>query len=109
MTFNEYLTSEALILIPVLYVIGMLLKNTQKISDKYIPIILLVCGISMKLAQASLFLEQNNFLVKLKYIYNFMITSLALILHNIYLLLQIANRNLYYLFSKFYIDNSKHP
>ncbi len=46
MTFNEYLTNEALILIPALYIIGMFLKNTQKINDKYIPIILLICGIA---------------------------------------------------------------
>ena len=45
MDFAQYITQNALILIPVLYVIGMIVKNTEKIDDKYIPIILLVAGI----------------------------------------------------------------
>ncbi|MDU4660159.1 MAG: phage holin family protein, partial [Clostridium butyricum] len=42
----QYITQNALILIPVLYIIGMIIKNTDKISDKYIPLILLVFGIA---------------------------------------------------------------
>ena len=45
MDFAQYITQNALILIPILYVLGMLIKNTEKINDKDIPIILLVAGI----------------------------------------------------------------
>ena len=46
MDFAQYIAQNALILIPVLYVLGMLIKNTEKIDSKYIPIILLVGGIA---------------------------------------------------------------
>ena len=35
-----------LILIPVLYILGKIIGGTEKIPNKYIPLILLVCGIS---------------------------------------------------------------
>ncbi|EPY6430790.1 phage holin family protein [Clostridium sporogenes] len=41
----DYIVEQALILIPVLYVLGMMLKNTQEIKDWTIPWILLVLGI----------------------------------------------------------------
>lgn len=41
---TEYIQSELLILIPVLYLIGCGLKKSNTISDKYIPIILGVAG-----------------------------------------------------------------
>jgi hypothetical protein len=41
----QYITENALILIPVLNIIGVILKDTKKIPDKYIPIILLGFGI----------------------------------------------------------------
>ena len=41
----SYILDKALILIPVLYVIGMILKGIQKIPNKYIPLILLPIGI----------------------------------------------------------------
>lgn len=41
----EYITENALLLIPVLNVIGMIIKNIEKIPDKYIPLILLGVGI----------------------------------------------------------------
>lgn len=41
----EYITENALLLIPVLNVIGMIIKNVEKISDKYIPLMLLGFGI----------------------------------------------------------------
>lgn len=43
----SYVKEYALILIPVLYVVGMILKNigNEIIPDKYIPIILLIIGI----------------------------------------------------------------
>ena len=46
MDFTQYIVQNALVLIPVLYVLGMLIKNTKKIDDKYIPIILLIAGIA---------------------------------------------------------------
>jgi len=45
MDIIKYISEEALILIPVLYVIGMMLKNTPKVKDWLIPYILLVIGI----------------------------------------------------------------
>ena len=41
----EYITGNALLLIPVLNIIGMIIKNIEKIPDKYIPLILLGFGI----------------------------------------------------------------
>ena len=49
MDFFNYITENALILIPVLSIIGMFLKGTQKISNKYIPIILLPVGILLSM------------------------------------------------------------
>ena len=45
MDIIKYISDEALILIPALYVIGMLLKGTPKVQDWLIPYILLVLGI----------------------------------------------------------------
>ena len=45
MDFLNYINKEALILIPILYIIGMLLKGTPKIKDWLIPYVLLVLGI----------------------------------------------------------------
>lgn len=42
---KDYVMENALILIPVIYVLGMMLKGTEKVPDKYIPIILLPIGI----------------------------------------------------------------
>ena len=50
MEFMEYITENALILIPVLYVIGMFLKALEFIKDKYIPCILLVIGVAFCIA-----------------------------------------------------------
>lgn len=49
MDILKYVTEQALILIPALYVIGMILKNSS-VNDKYIPIILLVLGIAGSIA-----------------------------------------------------------
>jgi len=49
MEFFSYITENALILIPVLYIIGMILKGIEKINDKYIPIILLPAGILLSM------------------------------------------------------------
>ena len=45
MEILEYILDKALILIPVLNIIGMLLKGIEKIPDKFIPLILLVFGV----------------------------------------------------------------
>ncbi|WP_346877108.1 phage holin family protein [Clostridium sp. UBA5712] len=46
----NYITENALILIPVLYIIGMILKGIERIKDKYIPLILLPIGIGLAMA-----------------------------------------------------------
>lgn len=45
MEIITYVTENALILIPVLIIIGHIIKNIQFIPDKYIPLILLPFGI----------------------------------------------------------------
>ncbi|WP_346884305.1 phage holin family protein [Clostridium sp. UBA4395] len=50
MEFINYITENALILIPVLYIIGMILKGIEKIKDKYIPLILLPIGMGLAMA-----------------------------------------------------------
>ncbi|WP_346920112.1 phage holin family protein [Clostridium sp. UBA7339] len=50
MEFINYITENALILIPVLYIIGMILKGIERIKDKYIPLILLPIGIGLAIA-----------------------------------------------------------
>lgn len=41
----KFVADGYLILAPVLYVLGMIMKKTEKVSDKYIPLVLLVFGI----------------------------------------------------------------
>ncbi len=45
MEILTYITENALILIPVLIIIGHIIKNVEFINDKYIPLILLPVGI----------------------------------------------------------------
>ena len=45
MDFLSYIMENKLILIPVLYIIGYIIKNTSLIKNKYIPLILLGIGI----------------------------------------------------------------
>lgn len=42
---KDYILDNALILIPAIYVIGAILKGTELVKDKYIPVILLPIGI----------------------------------------------------------------
>ncbi len=49
MDFINYITENALILVPVIYIIGMVLKGIEKVQDKYIPIILLPVGIGLSM------------------------------------------------------------
>ena len=46
---HKFLIEEALILIPVLYVIGMFLKSLETIKDKYIPIIIWGFGVVLSM------------------------------------------------------------
>lgn len=52
MDFLSYITENALVIIPVLYIIGMILKGTEKVKDKYIPLILLPIGIALSMGIA---------------------------------------------------------
>lgn len=46
----EYVIEEALILIPVLLILGKIIKNTPNVKDWYIPYILLVIGVALSFA-----------------------------------------------------------
>ena len=45
MDIVSYIVENSLVLVPCLLVIGSILKGTEKIKDKYIPVILLPLGI----------------------------------------------------------------
>lgn len=45
MEFVKFITENALILVPAIYVLGMIIKNTEKVPDKYIPVVLLIAGV----------------------------------------------------------------
>lgn len=40
MDYENYIKPELLIMIPVCYILGMIIKQTEKIKDKYIPALL---------------------------------------------------------------------
>jgi hypothetical protein len=42
---QDYIKPELLVLIPVLYILGLMMKKTEKINDKYIPVMLGIIGI----------------------------------------------------------------
>ena len=44
---QQFLIEEALILIPVLYIIGVFLKGLETIKDKYIPMIIWACSVAI--------------------------------------------------------------
>ena len=46
----NYIVDSALILIPVLYIIGTFLKGLEIINDKYIPLILMAFSIAFSIA-----------------------------------------------------------
>ena len=54
MDILNYILDNALVLIPVLVIIGGILKNIEKIPDKWIPLILLPIGIAGALALGGL-------------------------------------------------------
>lgn len=49
MDYMEFIKDGSVVLVPTLYILGMLLKNVGEdiIKDKFIPLILLVAGIIM--------------------------------------------------------------
>ena len=53
MEILTYITEKAIILIPVLIIIGLILKKLEFIPDKYIPLILLPLGILGAMALGS--------------------------------------------------------
>ena len=50
MEILTYITENAIILIPVLIIIGLILKKLEFIPDKYIPLILLPLGVAGAMA-----------------------------------------------------------
>lgn len=51
---TKYITESSLILVPAVYIVGKILKGTDKIPDKYIPLILLPIGIILSLLSTGL-------------------------------------------------------
>ena len=47
MEFMNFILENALIFIPVIYILGSMLKGLEQVQDKYIPIILLPIGIAL--------------------------------------------------------------
>ena len=45
MQITDFIFEQGLIIVPVLIILGKIIKNTKFIKDKYIPIILLAAGI----------------------------------------------------------------
>ena len=54
MEILSYVMDNALVLIPVLVIIGQIIKNIQAIPDKWIPLILLPLGVAGALALGGL-------------------------------------------------------
>lgn len=47
MNFQDYIKPELLVLIPVLYIAGMIIQQTESIRNKWIPAILGLAGIAL--------------------------------------------------------------
>lgn len=47
MDFTKFIEPELVVLVPVLYALGMMLKQTNKIKDNYIPVILTAVGVAL--------------------------------------------------------------
>ena len=54
MEFLNYISDNALVLIPVIYIIGMFLKGLKGVSDKYIPFVLMFVSIAFSIAMLGL-------------------------------------------------------
>lgn len=59
MEILSYIMENALVLIPVLVIIGEIIKNIEKIPDKWIPLILLPIGIAGALALGGLSVDST--------------------------------------------------
>lgn len=49
MTFVDYIKPELLILVPVLYILGAIIKDSATVQNRYIPAILGACGVFLAL------------------------------------------------------------
>lgn len=49
MDYLEFVKAELLVLIPVLYALGIMIKNTEKVANKYIPMVLTLTGVLLAL------------------------------------------------------------
>lgn len=47
--YQDYIKAELMVLIPVLYIIGEFIKKTDRIDNRFIPMILGICGITLSL------------------------------------------------------------
>ena len=54
MEFLNYISDNALVLIPVIYIVGMFLKGLEGVSDKYIPFVLMFVSIAFSVAMLGL-------------------------------------------------------
>ena len=54
MEILNLITENALICIPVIYIIGMMLKGLEKVQDKFIPLILLPIGVALTMLSMGL-------------------------------------------------------
>ena len=54
MEFLNYISDNALVLIPVIYIVGMFLKGLEGVSDKYIPFVLMFISIAFSVAMLGL-------------------------------------------------------
>lgn len=59
MEILDYILQERLILIPVLYVLAEIIKMTELIKNKYIPLIILILGILLSLMLGGFTLADN--------------------------------------------------
>ena len=59
MEILDYILQERLILIPVLYVLAGIIKMTELIKNKYIPLIVLVFGILLSLMLGGFTITDN--------------------------------------------------
>lgn len=46
---QDFIKPELLVVVPVLYVIGLIIKNTKKINDNYIPAIVGLIGVTLSM------------------------------------------------------------
>ena len=59
MEFLNYISDNALVLIPVIYIVGMFLKGLEGVSDKYIPFVLMFVSIAFSVAMLGLNVDSN--------------------------------------------------